>query len=87
MVFLHFTKDDHEFRITDSFVCTGLATIPKPVKAVARVADDSPAEREPRPTAEMCVIECVLLYFFATCLWWSASKFERNFAAFTTIFR
>ena len=31
----------------------GLATIPKPVKAVARVADDSPAESEPRPTAEM----------------------------------
>ena len=31
----------------------GLATIPKPGKAVARVVDDSPAEREPRPTAEM----------------------------------
>ena len=46
----------------------GLATIPKPVKAVARVADDSPAEIEPRSTAEMCVIECVLLYSFATCL-------------------
>ena len=46
----------------------GLATIPKPVKAVARVADDSPAESEPRPTAEMCVIECVLFYFFATFL-------------------
>ena len=42
----------------------GLATIPKPFKAVARVADDSPAEREPRPTAEMCVRVCVLLYFF-----------------------
>ena len=41
----------------------GLATIPKPVKAVARVADDSPAESEPRPTAELCVMECVLLYF------------------------
>ena len=41
----------------------GLATIPKPVKAVARVADDSPAESEPRSTAEMCVMECVLLYF------------------------
>ena len=46
----------------------GLTTIPNPVKAVARVADDSQAESEPRPTAEMCVMECVLLYFFATCL-------------------
>ena len=46
----------------------GLATTPKPVKAVARVADDSPAEAEPRPAAEMCVMKCVLLYFFATCL-------------------
>ena len=46
----------------------GLATISKPVKAVARVADDNPAKSEPRPTAEMCVIECVHLYFFVTCL-------------------
>lgn len=41
----------------------GLATIPKTVKAVSRVADDSLAESEPRPTTEMCVRVCVLLYF------------------------
>ena len=42
----------------------GLATIPKPVKAVARVADDNPAERQPRPTAEMCAMECVFYFFW-----------------------
>ena len=46
----------------------GLATIPKLIKAVARVADDNPAGSEPRPTAEMCVRVCVLLYFLVTCL-------------------
>ena len=46
----------------------GLAIMPKPVWAVANPAEDKPAARKPRPTAEPWTMECVRLYFFATCL-------------------
>ena len=46
----------------------GLAMIQNPDSAVANVAEDKPAARKPRPTAEPWTMERARLYFLATCL-------------------
>ena len=67
VVFLHFAGDDAELSIADTLILQGFGD-----QLIDRVPfsvlDDSPTESEPSPTADLCTMEWLRLYFLATCL-------------------